>query len=211
MLGAAGARRRQGRREGPRERRAGRGEARRGRGVVADEKGHELLMMRTHRAGDLRAEHVGADVVGVRVGRAPPRPRRRRVPRRARRRRARAGRRRSRRRPAARPRTVSATSGCCASTATVAARPEGTVNADLPTGAIEVGRELGRGAQRSRAVAVPARRPRRRRRGAAPAPPLPRPAARADAAQPARARRGEPRDARGDARDRTSSRSRRRC
>ena len=68
-------------------------------------------------------------------------------------------------------------------------RPDGTVNADLPTGEIEVGATRGRGAERGRAAAVPARRPGRRRRGAAAAAPLPRPAARADAAQPARARR----------------------
>ena len=60
--------------------------------------------------------------------------------------------------------------------------------------AVEVLNEAG-------AAAVPARRPRRRRRGAAPAAPLPRPAPRADAAQPAAARRREPRDARGDGRE----------
>ena len=73
--------------------------------------------------------------------------------------------------------------------ATVRHRPEGTVNDDLPTGEVEVARDRGRGAQRGRAAAVPARRPHRRRRGAAPAAPLPRPAPPADAAQPARARR----------------------
>ena len=59
---------------------------------------------------------------------------------------------------------------------------------------------LGRGVERGRAAAVPARRARRHRRGAAPALSLPRPAPCADAAQPPRARRGQPRDARGDAR-----------
>ena len=91
--------------------------------------------------------------------------------------------------PGSRSRTACAASGWCASSGTVRPRPEGTVNADLPTGAVEVGRDGGRGAERGRAVAVPARRPRRRRRGAAAAAPLSRPAARADAAQPARARR----------------------
>ncbi len=60
--------------------------------------------------------------------------------------------------------------------------------------------DRGRGAQRVGAAAVPARRSGRRRRGAAAPSPLPRPAAGADAAQPAFAGRGEPRAARGDAR-----------
>ena len=57
-------------------------------------------------------------------------------------------------------------------------RPEGTVNAELATGEVELGDCDGRGAGGGRAAAVPARRPRRDRRAGAPALPLPRPAPR---------------------------------
>ncbi len=74
----------------------------------------------------------------------------------------------------------------------VRARPEGTVNHELPTGAVEVERGGARGAERGRAAAVPARGARRRRRrGAPPAAPLPRPAPPADAAEPALAGHGQ--------------------
>ena len=69
-----------------------------GRRLVAGttrDRGHRA-MMRTDRAGDLRSTDIDREVVGVRVGRRPPRPRRRGVPRRARRRRHRAGGRRPR-------------------------------------------------------------------------------------------------------------------
>ena len=183
---------------------------RRSRGVAADERGRERLMMRTHRAGDLRAEHVGAEVVVcgwvahrrdhggvvfldvrdtaglVQVVVDPEQ----------------AGCEAAHR---VRNEWVLRVEGDGAA----AARGHGQRR---PADRRDRGRrDRGRGAERVGAAAVPARRARRHRRGAAPAPPLPRPAARADAAQPARARRGQPRDARGDARRRTSSRSRRRC
>ena len=190
---------------------AGRSAARGDRGVVADEEGRSTLMMRSHRAGDLRAERhrrrrsscaAGSRAAATTAARCSSTSA------------TTPGSCRSwsiRDWPGSRSRTGCATSGCVRVVGDVSARPEGTVNAELPTGEVEVARLRGRGAERVRAAAVPARRPRRRRRGAAPAPPLPRPAARADAAQPAAARRGQPRDARGDGARRASSRSRRRC
>ena len=158
-------------------------------------------MMRTHRAGDLRAEHVGAD--GRRCADGS----------------------RTAATTAAWCSSTSATPpGSCRSSS-IPSRPgceaahrvrsEWVLRVDghrcgpgprapsTPTCRPARSRSVAtrdRGVERSRAAAVPARRARRRRRGAAPAAPLPRPAARADAAQPARARRGQPRDARGDAR-----------
>ena len=84
-------------------------------------------------------------------------------------------------------RSTCAASTSCASPASCAPRPEGTVNPNLPTGEVEIGDCAVEVLRTADAAAVPDRRPgRRRRRGRPPAVPLPRPAARADAAQPAR-------------------------
>ena len=156
---------------------------------LRDEKGHETLMMRTHRAGDLRAEHVGAEVVvcgwvahrrdhggvvflDVRDAAGP----------RAGRRRSRAGRLRGRapraqRMGAARRRHGAAAARRAPSTSTC--RPA----------TIEVGATAVEVLNEAEPPPFPLDEPRRHRRGAASAAPLPRPAARADAAQPAPARR----------------------
>src|SRR4051794_23117131 len=56
-------RRRKGRGEGSREWEAARDTPCGSGGLAADEKGRSRLMMRTHRAGDLRTEHIGTEVV----------------------------------------------------------------------------------------------------------------------------------------------------
>ena len=82
---------------------------------------------------------------------------------------------------------------------TVRPRPEGTVNPDLPTGEIEVGATSVEVLNEADPPPFPLDE-RTDIDESAPAPaPIPRPAARADATQPAGAGRGEPRDARGDA------------
>ena len=84
-------------------------------------------------------------------------------------------------------------------TGTVRRRPEGTVNANLPTGEVEVGDCSVEVLRTADAAAVPDRRASRRgRRERAPAVPLPRPAPRADAAQPAHPRRRQLGDPPGD-------------
>ncbi len=97
-------------------------------------------------------------------------------------------------------------------TGVVRARPEGTVNANLPDRRGRARRVRGRDPQHRRVAAVPRRRPRRRRGRDHPAPvPLPRHPPGAHAEEPPGARPGQLGDPRPRWRPRASSRSRRRC
>ena len=149
--------------------------------------------MRTHWCGELRPEHVGADVSACAAGWP-------------------AGASTASTSPsstcATAPASCSASSTtpttCAASTS--CASPAPSRRPARGHGQPEPGHRRGRGrrlhrrgAARGRAAAVPDRRPgRRRRRGRPPALPLPRPPPRADAAQPARAGRRQHRHPRRD-------------
>ena len=105
--------------------------------------------MRTHRCGELRAEHAGAAVSRVRLGRPPPRARRApRLHRPARPHRHRAVRRRRRR-------TTCAASSSCASPARCARGPRARSTPSWPPARSSWATAPSRSCQRGRAAAVP--------------------------------------------------------